>query len=108
MKKLTAILLSLIMVFSLFAVPAAATDSSVQTEAVAEEKTDLLGSLDEIVETIHNIIHMLSEFFDFECPFDEYFPQEDTAEDSVISPTLENPEFVSADNEATNVLANGD
>lgn len=65
MKKFTAIILSIIMAFSLAAMPvsAATADSNI---AVVSEDDNIIGN---IIEIFHNIIAGLFEFFGLDCPF---------------------------------------
>lgn len=72
MKKLLAILLSVVMMFSLVALPASAsgeTSDNISVEDVVEKIEDAETLLEAIFNFVHNLVHSLSEMFNFDCPF---------------------------------------
>lgn len=72
MKKLLALLLSVVMMFSLVALPASASTETKTDDAIGEIESTVNEAFD-VVEAVfnlvHNIVHTLSEIFDFDCPF---------------------------------------
>ena len=72
MKKLLALLLSVIMMFSLVALPASAGSEAakdITIENVEQEIEEVETLLETIFNFVHNIVHTLSKMFDFDCPF---------------------------------------
>ena len=72
MKKLLALLLSIVMMFSLVALPASAsneTDCDINAEDVIDKIEEAETFLEQIYNFVHHIVHSFSEMFDFDCPF---------------------------------------
>lgn len=82
MKKILAILIAVVMAFAML-IPAAAGNVSVASDNLnindseaAQTVFEAFGFLKTIYDFVHNIVHTLSEIFDFDCPF--YHEIEDT------------------------------
>ncbi len=72
MKKLLAVLLSLVMMFSVVALPASAateTAGDITIENIEDTVEKGFNLIERIFDFVHNIVHSLSEIFDFDCPF---------------------------------------
>lgn len=96
MKKLLALLLSVVMMFSLVALPASASTETKTDDAISEIESTVNEAFD-VVEAVfnlvHNIVHTLSEIFDFDCPFCD--GKADTEEPEVIIGTVANTDDLS-------------
>lgn len=72
MKKLLAVLLSLVMMFSVVALPASAateTAGEISVENIENTIEEAFDVFEAIFNLVHKIVHTLSEIFDFDCPF---------------------------------------
>ncbi len=99
MKKLLALLLSVVMMFSLVALPASASTETKTDDAISEIESSVNEAFD-VVEAVfnlvHNIVHTLSEMFDFDCPFcDGKADTEEPSEPEVIVGTVANTDELS-------------
>lgn len=123
MKKILAIILSLVMAFSIAAIPASAIDASIDDAqvAVGEVKDDASAAIDsaknvydsikaedysaaidgmfdfasKLAKAIHSLVHSLSEMFDFDCPFcDGTAADDDSAAGEEEAPRAEGAAFV--------------
>lgn len=94
MKKLLAVLLSLVMMFSVVALPVSATTETadeISVEDIEEKFEEAVDWLARIYEFVHNIVHPLSEMFDFDCPFCDEKSEEETPDEPE---TPEEPEEI--------------
>ncbi|MBQ4267296.1 MAG: hypothetical protein IJB93_03805 [Clostridia bacterium] len=84
MKKLLAVLLSLVMMFSVVALPASAateTAGEISVESIEKTLEDAFDVFEAIFNLVHKIVHGFSEIFDFDCPFCDGKADDDTAGD---------------------------
>ena len=111
MKKLLAVLLSLVMVFT-FMMPSFAADEEIGTtenssiSGVVDGVGDLTSSVtgifsfvEDLFAAIHGLVHNLSVMFDFDCPFDKEKVEEKPSEPEVPSEPVKpsNPDEIVPD-----------
>ena len=97
MKKLLALLLSVIMMFSMVAVPVSANNGNTETsvESIGTAIDETITLLEKIYNLVHGIVHPLSEMFDFDCPFcDEEADTEEPSEPEVPEEPSEPEEII--------------
>lgn len=95
MKKLLALLLSIVMMFSIVALPTSAsneTDCNINVENVVDKIDEAETFLEQIYNFVHNIVHTLSKMFDFDCPFCD--GKSETPETPVEPEVPEEPEVI--------------
>ncbi len=69
MKKFLALLLTLVMVFTIAAPVYATADTDAVEETIKTEVTDVLSFFERLYNDIHNLLHQLVRTFGFRCPF---------------------------------------
>ena len=101
MKKFLAVLLSLVMAFTLM-MPTFAADEKIDatedssTSVSIDTVTDVFSFVEDLFAAIHSLVHNLSVVFDFDCPFDGNDKVEEPSEPEV--PELpSNPEEIVPD-----------
>ena len=107
MKKILAVVLSLVMAFT-FMMPTFAADEKVDAtenssiSASIGAVTEVFAVVEDIFDAIHSLVHSLSVMFDFDCPFDgdkkvEEEPSEPEVPSEPVKPS--NPEEIVPDEE---------
>ena len=90
MKKFLAVLLSLVMAFTLM-MPTFAADEKIDatedssTSVSINTVTDAFSFVEDLFAAIHSLVHNLSVMFDFDCPFDKEKVEEEPSEPEVPS-----------------------
>lgn len=99
MKKFLALMIAVVMAFSMVAVPVSAADAAADIEKVETTVNDTFSFIENLMEAIHKLVGDILAVFDEECPFcgevhvstpDEPTPDEPTPDE----PTPDEPEIV--------------
>lgn len=112
MKKFLALMIAVVMAFSMVAVPVSAADATVDIEKVETTVTDTFDYLGNFMKAVHKLVGDILAVFDKECPLCGKIhvkaPAEDTPinPDTPVNPDEPNPDEPSEPEETVNTIAN--
>lgn len=94
MKKFLALMIAVVMAFSMVAVPVSAADATADLEKVETTVNDIFDYIEKLMESIHALVGGILAVFDKECPFcDEIHKSTETPDEPTPDVPVE-PEVV--------------
>ena len=112
MKKFLALMIAVVIAFSMVAVPVNATETNVDIEKVETTVNEAFTFAENLANAIHKLVGDILAVFDKECPFCDKIHDRTPAEDvpvtpdEPVNPDEPNPEEPSEPEETVNTIAN--